>query len=145
MKDFYKYVKLEGIAYEELIDRRDDLKNRYTAEVTRITAKKEKLYASQDITKFELGDEKGIDKDRLLTDKPYAFENMCKEDNANLEKLYNQLGYANKMNMTELKRIISDYCVRYVDNIKTFCTDFYPSINDLIGIWSNMQNFVMTV
>jgi hypothetical protein len=145
MKDFYKYVKLEGIAYEELIDRRDDLKNRYTAEVTRITAKKEKLYASQDITKFELGDEKGINKDRLLTDKPYAFENMCKEDNANLEKLYNQLGYANKMNMTELKRIISDYCVRYVDNIKTFCTDFYPSINDLIGIWSNMQNFVMTV
>jgi hypothetical protein len=145
MKDFYKYVKLEGIAYEELIDRRDDLKNRYTAEVTRITAKKEKLYASQDITKFELGDEKGIDKNRLLTDKPYAFENMCKEDNANLEKLYNQLGYANKMNMTELKRIISDYCVRYVDNIKTFCTDFYPSINDLIGIWSNMQNFVMTV
>jgi hypothetical protein len=145
MKDFYKYVKLEGIAYEELIDRRDDLKNRYTAEVTRITAKKEKLYASQDITKFELGDEKGIDKDRLLKDKPYAFENMCKEDNANLEKLYNQLGYANKMNMTELKRIISDYCVRYVDNIKTFCTDFYPSINDLIGIWSNMQNFVMTV
>ena len=80
MKDFYKYVKLEGIAHEELIDRRDDLKNRYTAEVTRITAKKEKLYASQDITKFELGDEKGIDKDRLLKDKPYAFENMCKED-----------------------------------------------------------------
>ena len=66
MKDFFKFVKLEGIAYVELIDRRTDLKNRYTAEVARITAKKEKLFAGQDITKFELGDERDIDKDRLL-------------------------------------------------------------------------------
>ena len=144
MKDFYKFVKLEGIAYEELIDRRTELKNKYTSEVARVTAKKEKLYAAQDISKFELGDERNIDKDRLLRDKAYAFENMCKNDNLQLEKLYNQLGYANKMNMLELKRIIKEYCVRYVDNMKAFNTEFYPSINDLIGIWSNLQNFAMT-
>ena len=144
MKDFFKFVKLEGIAYEELIERRTDLKNKYTAEVARITAKKEKIFATQDINKFELGDEPNIDRERLLKDKPYAFEKMCKNDNLGLEKLYNQLGYANKMYMSELKRIIKDYCVRYIDNIKTFNTDFYPSINDLIGIWSNLQNFVMT-
>ena len=144
MKDFFKFVKLECIAYVELIDRRTDLKNRYTAEVARITAKKEKLFAGQDITKFELGDERDIDKDRLLKDKPYAFEKMCKNDNLGLEKLYNQLGYANKMNMQELKRLIKEYCIRYVDNIKTFDAEFYPSINDLIGIWSNLQTFVMT-
>ena len=78
MKDFYKYVKLEGIAYEELIDRRTELKNKYTAEVARITAKKEKLFATGDISKFELGDDRNIDKDRLTKDKPYAFEKMCK-------------------------------------------------------------------
>ena len=144
MKDFFKFVKLEGIAYVELIDRRTDLKNKYTAEVARITAKKEKLFAGQDITKFELGDERDIDKDRLLKDMPYAFEKMCKNDNLGLEKLYNQLGYANKMNMQELKRLIKEYCIRYVDNIKTFDAEFYPSINDLIGIWSNLQNFAMT-
>ena len=144
MKDFYKYVKLEGIAYEELIDRRAELKNKYTAEVARITAKKEKLFATGDISKFELGDDRNIDKDRLTKDKPYAFEKMCKSDNLALEKLYNQLGYANKMNMLELKKIIKEYCTRYVENIKTFDTEFYPSINDLIGIWSNLQNFAMT-
>jgi len=144
MKDFFKYVKLEGIAYEELIDRRTDLKNKYTAEVARITAKKEKLFAAGDITKFELGDERDIDKERILKDKPYAFEKMCKNDNLNLEKLYNQLGYANKMNMRELKRIITGYCKRDIENIKEFNTEFYPSINDLIGIWSNMQNFALT-
>ena len=144
MKDFYKYVKLEGIAYEELIDRRTELKNKYTSEVAKITAKKEKLFAIGDVSKFELGDERGIDKERLTKDKPYAFEKMCRNDNLALEKLYNQLGYANKMNMLELKRLIKDYCVRYVENIKNFDTDFYPSINDLIGIWSNLQTFAMT-
>ena len=144
MKDFYKYVKLEGIAYEELIDRRTDLKNKYTAEVARVTAKKEKLYATMDPTKFELGEDRDIDRERLLKDKPYAFEKMCRADNLNLEKLYNQLGYANKMNMKELKRIINGYCKRYIENIKEFNTEFYPSINDLIGIWSNLQNFALT-
>ena len=144
MKDFYKYVKLEGIAYEELIDRRTELKNKYTAEVARVTAKKEKLYATMDPTKFELGEERDIDRERLLKDKPYAFEKMCRADNLNLEKLYNQLGYANKMNMKELKRIINGYCKRYIENIKEFNTEFYPSINDLIGIWSNLQNFALT-
>ena len=144
MKDFYKYVKLEGIAYEELIERRTDLKNKYTSEMARVTAKKEKLFAAQDVNKFELGDERGIDRNRLLTDKAYAFENMCKLDNLNLEKLRNQLGYANKMNMSELKKLIKDYCGRYIDNIQAFDVEFYPSINDLIGIWSNMETFVMS-
>ena len=144
MKDFFKYINLEGKAYNELIERREELKAKYTSENQRVTAKKEKIYASGDITKFELGDEKNIDRDRILHDKPYAFEHMCKTDTGNLLKIYNQLGYANKMNMRELKKMIKEYCVRYVDNVKKFDEEFYPSINDLVGTWSNMDTFVMS-
>ena len=145
MKDFFKYINLEGKAYNELIERREELKAKYTAENQRVTAKKEKLYATGDITKFELGsDEKNVEKDRILHDKPYAFEHMCKTDTNNLMKIYNQLGYANKMNMRELKKMIKEYCVRYVDNVKKFDEEFYPSINDLVGTWSNMETFVMS-
>jgi hypothetical protein len=144
MKDFFKYINLEGKAYTELIERREELKAKYTSENQRVTAKKEKLYASGDITKFELGDDKNIDRDRILHDKPYAFEHMCKTDTGNLQKVYNQLGYANKMNMRELKKMIKEYCVRYVDNVKKFDEEFYPSINDLVGTWSNMETFVMS-
>ena len=144
MKDFFKYINLEGKAYTELIERREELKAKYIAENQRVTAKKEKLYATGDITKFELGnDEKNVDKERIKHDKPYAFQHICQNDNAHLEKIYNQLGYANKMNMRELKKIIKEYCIRYIDNLKKFDEEFYPSINDLIGTWSNMQNFVM--
>ncbi len=144
MKDFFKYINLEGKAYNELIERREELKAKYTSENQRVTAKKEKLYASGDISKFELGDDKTIDRDRVLHDKPYAFEHMCKTDTSNLMKIYNQLGYANKMNMRELKKMIKEYCVRYVDNVKKFDEEFYPSINDLVGTWSNMETFVMS-
>ena len=145
MKDFFKYINLEGKAYNELIERREELKAKYTSENQRVTSKKEKLYATGDISKFELGsDEKNVEKDRILHDKPYAFEHMCKTDTNNLMKIYNQLGYANKMNMRELKKMIKEYCVRYVDNVKKFDEEFYPSINDLVGTWSNMETFVMS-
>ena len=133
VKDFFKYVNFEGRAYTEIIDRREELKNRYNSENTKVTAKKEKLYATGDINKFELGDQPGIDRDRLLKDKAYAFEHMCRNDTLNVEKIYNQLGYANKMNMMELKKMIKDYCVRYVENIKQFDSEFYPTINDMVG------------
>ena len=144
MKDFYKYVNFEGRAYTELIDRREELKNKYNSEIARITAKKEKLYATGDINKFELVDDSVVDRDRLLRDKSYAFEHMCRNDNLNLQKLSNQLGYANKMNMIELKKMINEYCTRYVENIKNFDLEFYPTINDMVGTWSNMETFVMS-
>ena len=144
MKDFYKYVNFEGRAYIELIDRREELKNKYNSETARITAKKEKLYATGDINKFELGDDSVVDRERLLRDKSYAFEHMCRTDNLNLQKLSNQLGYANKMNMIELKKMINEYCTRYVENIKNFDLEFYPTINDMVGTWSNMETFVMS-
>ena len=145
MKDFFKFINWEGKAYGELIERREELKAKYVAESGKLTAKKEKIYATGDITKFELGtNEKNVDKDRVLHDKPYAFEHMCQKDTRELEKLYNQLGYANKMNMRELKKLIKEYCGRYVDNVKKFDEEFYPSINDLVGTWSNMETFVMS-
>ena len=145
MKDFFKFINWEGRAYTELIERREELKARYTTENAKLTSKKESLFSKGDITKFELGtDEKNVDKDRILHDKPYAFEHICQKDTRELEKLYNQLGYANKMNMRELKKIIKEYCARYVENVKKFDEEFYPSINDLVGTWSNMETFVMS-
>ena len=69
---------------------------------------------------------------------------MCRNDNLNLEKLSNKLEYANKENMMELKKMIKEYYTRYVDNIKNFDLEFYPTINDMVGTWSNMETFVMS-
>jgi hypothetical protein len=145
IKDFFKYVNLEGHAYSELIVRREELKEKYNSENQRITAKKEKLFSAGDINKMELNlDDKSIDKQRILKDKPYAFDHICLADTRELEKLNNQLGYANKMNMRELRKIIKEYCIRFVDNLAAFDQGFYPSINDMLNTWTNLENFVQT-
>jgi len=145
IKDFFKYINLEGHAYSELIVRREELKDKYNSENARITAKKEKLFTAGDINKMELNlDDKSIDKQRILKDKPYAFDHICLADTRELEKLNNQLGYANKMNMRELRKIIKEYCIRFVDNLAAFDQAFYPSINDMLNTWTNLENFVQT-
>ena len=144
MKNFFKYINIEAKAYNELIERREDLRNKFIVENQKVTAKKEKIFATGDINKFELGDNKNVDKERILKDKPYAFEHICKNDTNGLLKIYNQLGYANKMNILELKNMINEYCFRYINNIKNFDAEFYPTINDFITTWSNLETFVMS-
>ena len=145
IKDFFKFINLEGKAYTELIVRREDLKEKYNAENTRVTNKKEKVFATGDINKFEMNlDDKSIDRERLMKDKVYAFEHICHSDTKNLEKINEQLGYANKMNMRELRKIIKQYCDRFVNNIGEFDQQFYPTINDLLSTYTNMETYVMT-
>ena len=70
MKDFFKYVNLEGKAYSELIVRREELKERYNSENARISIKKEKLFNTGDINKMEYDtDDKSINKASLVSDK----------------------------------------------------------------------------
>lgn len=59
------------------------------------------------------------------------------------ELIYNQLGYVDKVLMTQLKKMISEYRIRYLENINCFDSKYYPLINDEVGIWSNMETFCM--
>ena len=46
--------------------------------------------------------------------------------------------------MRELKKMIKEYCERFVNNIASFDQVFYPTINDLLTTLTNMETFVMT-
>jgi len=145
-KDFFKFVNLEGKSYINLIDRREELLNNYTSQLQKVTSKKEKLYLTGDVTKFELNqDDRDIDKERLVRDKVYAFEKMCYKDTKSLKMNNDILGYANKMNIEQLKLMMNEYCIRYIRNFKKFDENFYTTINDMIGTWTNMETFVQSI
>ena len=42
-----------------------------------------------------------------------------------------QLGYYNKMNIHELKKMIRKYVGKFVKNLEGFNEQFYPTINDV--------------
>ena len=78
IKDFFKYIKMEGVAYSELIQSRDVIKMKYKAEYDRVMSKKERLWQSMDLGKWEIIDEfNKVDRVLLLKDKTYAMQKMC--------------------------------------------------------------------
>ena len=143
VKDFYKYVRMEGEAYLELFIKRDEIQNKFNAENKRLQAKKDKLWAQMDISKWEILEDFGrIDRVLLVRDKVYGCSKMCTTETNNFNNLHKKLGYVNKCCIDELKRLVNKYKNSFVDNIKAFSGDLYPIINDALNVWSQMASAI---
>jgi hypothetical protein len=142
IKYFFKYVKMEGTAYCELIDKRDELQKKYSYEKNNLQIKKEKLWATMDISKWEITEDmEKIDRVLLLRDKLYACAKMCTVETKSLENLRKQLGYANRTNIEELKKMLEKYSHSFLVNIKEFADQLYPTLNDGLNIWTTIGSF----
>ena len=143
VKDFYKYVRMEGEAYLELFVKRDEIQNKFNSENKRLQDKKDKLWAQMDISKWEILEDFGkIDRVLLVRDKIYGCSKMCTNETNNLNNLHKKLGYVNKCSIDELKRLVNKYKNTFVDNIKAFSQDLYPIINDALNVWSQMASSI---
>ena len=143
VKDFFKYVKMEGEAYLELFTKREEIQNKFTNDSKKLQAKKDKLWAQMDISKWEILEDFGrIDRVLLVRDKIYGCSKMCTTETNNLNNLQKKLGYVNKCSIDELKKLVNKYKNTFVDNIKLFSGDLYPIINDELNVWSQMASAV---
>ena len=60
---------------------------------------------------------------------------MCQKDSKDLEKLYNQLGYANNMSISELEKINKEDGLQLFIELKRIKDKLYPTNNEM-----NQQN-----
>ena len=142
IKDFFKFQKMENLAFIELIDSREIIRQKYSTEKTKLDAKKERLYKTMDYNKWEIEDNFGqVDRTLLFRDKNYAFDKMCTRETQALENIHKMLGYANFMNDNQLKRIIDYNSKKFVEITKDFANKFYPSLNDGITLWSTLNTY----
>ena len=143
LKDFFKMQKMENLAFIELIDSREAIRQRYATEKMKLDAKKERLYKIMDFSKWEIEDNYGqVDRALLFRDKNYAFNNMCTKETQALENIHKMLGYANYMNNDQLKKIIKYNEGKFVEVTKEFANKFYPSLNDGITLWSTLNTYI---
>ena len=143
VKDFFKYVRMEGEAYLELFNKREEIQNKFLSESKKLQAKKDKLWAQMDISKWEiLEDFSRIDRVLLVRDKIYGCSKMCTTETNFLNNLQKKLGYVNKCSIDELKKLVNKYKNTFVDNIKVFSGDLYPIINDELNVWTQMASAV---
>ena len=142
IKNFFKFVKLEGNAFLGIIQRREEIRDKYIHESNSLKNKKEKLWSKNNIKKWEIIDDSNkIDNVLLLKDKNYAISKMCTQETFGVEKLKEQLGYANKMTSNELKKFLNKNSEKFMDNMKDFVQKFYPSLTDGISVWTTLANF----
>ncbi len=145
IKEFFKFAKMEGTSYSELISRRDEARDKYLNFNNKLTQKKEKHWLNKDISKWEIDEDMGkIDKAKLTQDKEYAFSKMCTKDSLLLNAYKNQLGYCNKTNIDELKNMIKNNCQKFIENDNKFCSEFYPTLTDALNVYSTFQMFIAT-
>ena len=48
------------------------------------------------------------------------------------------VGIANKKNMDELKKLMTNYQESFIDNVKLFANNFYPTLNDALNVWTEV-------
>lgn len=145
VKDFYKCILLEVDTFETMLKKREEIKNKYTVESTKTENKKQKLFHTRDIAKFEIDKEDGtIDKLRITRDKDYAMNYLCYKDMLNVKMIYKQYGYANYVGKEEIKKMVCTNVERIINNLKAFESNFYQTLNDGITMWTNMETFVQS-
>ena len=134
---------MEGNCYVDLLKSRTEIKEKYNSENEKLFAKKERLWSTMDISKWEIvEDPSTIDTSQMMRDKTYAFSKMCTRDNQSLDNIHKQLGYANKMNTEELKKLTNSTADKIVNMVKTFAEVFYPTLSDGINIWSGLNTYL---
>jgi len=139
VKYFFKNVNMEGKAYDELTKSRIVIKEQFDNENKKLINKKEKLWEKNDISKWEINEDfNKIDRVLLIRDKQYAFNKMCTSDNFYVNNLRIMLRYANKKNMDELKKMVNNYQEKFINNVREFSKNFYPTLNDALNVWTDM-------
>jgi hypothetical protein len=143
IKHFFKNVNMEGQAYMELAKSRQVIKEQFESENKKLLSKKEKLWEKNDISKWEINEDfNKIDRILLMRDKNYAFSKMCTNETMAVNGLSIMFRYCNKKNMDELKKIINKYQESFIDNVKLFANNFYPTLNDALNIWTEIASTV---
>lgn len=142
IKNLFKYINLTNNAYREVIEKREELNNKFKTENSKLIYKKEKLFLYGDINKFEIDKDQHVDMQRLIKDKKYTYNMICTKETQNLSDMYKLLGYANKRSITELKKMIMENCNKFKEILNKFNEEFYPTINEFIEILNNFDFFL---
>ena len=110
IREYFKYTKNTFRSMKELVNVVDNYKQNYYKSKRALITKKEDLFKKSDISKWDLGPNKGMSVVTLLKDKSVALPKMlCNETNAviNLKQIYGYYLNSATKEYERIRRIIS--------------------------------------
>ena len=139
---FFKYVAMENIAFNEIIQERIQKKEEYTKENNKLILIKEDLWNKKDINKWNITNYDNLDRFELIKNKEYAFSKMCTIETQRVNNLKYKFNFMNKSHREQFDLIINIDKERFINNIKEFTKEFYITLNDSLNIWSELGSFI---
>jgi hypothetical protein len=138
IREYFKYTKNTFRSMKELINVVDSYKQNYYKSKRNLITKKEELFKKSDVSKWDLGPNKGLSIVDLIKDKNIALPKMlCNETNVviNLKQLYGY--YLNRANK-EFERIGQLTALGHRQNINdnakkqiTIISELFKNISDI--------------
>ena len=110
IREYFKYTKNTFRSMKELVNLVDNYKQNYYKSKRALITKKEELFKKSDISKWDLGPNKGMSVVTLLKDKSVALPKMlCNETNTviNLKQIYGYYLNSATKEYERIRRIIS--------------------------------------
>ena len=103
-------------------------------------AKKEKLWMTMDISKWEVNQMEQIDMVKIYRDKQYALDKMCFKDTAEVSNLGDILGFYYARTSEQFWEIVTTFESSIINDLTEFSNLFEPSLTDSVNVWSNLTS-----
>ena len=140
VNNYFKDISSQSLSYSELLEQQETLKNEYISRKSTLMAKKEKLWMTMDISKWEVNQMEQIDMVKIYRDKQYALDKMCFKDTAEVANLADILGFYYARTSEQFLEIVHNFESSIINDLNEFSNLFEPSLTDSVNVWSNLTS-----
>jgi len=139
---FYKYTALEDDAIKNMNIARAKFEVEANLAERELNDKKERLYNTNDVSQWELDEEKArlIPRSTLIDNKTLAFEVMLGKETQAVKYQNNMLAYLNYATCSEISRGLKSRSVLYRKNFQDFISKQSEQLNEMQAKWMNILN-----
>lgn len=120
IKEYFDFMKMEYNQIISLSKEFDVCKNNYEDYVTKLHDKKEMLYQTKNITKWEMDPEDLTDFETLKDNKKLAYEKMCYKENIEAESMKKKLTLVINVILSQYEKVKKYQDERIIDFIEKF-------------------------
>ena len=128
LREFFRYIKNEYKSFVDMTNNVVNNKNNYNKYAKNLIIKKENLFKTGDISKWDLNKKDNLDNFHLTQDKDYAFSVMLPKETMTVENLKQFYGFYLNSCISEYERLKDLNAKRYQEKI----TDFNNKLSNII-------------
>ena len=128
LREFFRYIKNEYKSFVDMTNHVENSKSTYNKYAKNLIIKKENLFKTGDISKWDLNKKDNFDNFHLTQDKDYAFRVMLPKETMTVENLKQFYGFYLNSCVAEYERLKELNANRYQEKI----TDFNNKLSNII-------------